>query len=132
MAADLFNAHKSFFIKKKILKEKIELLLKKEGVISTINFIFTSDTEVKKLNKQFRKQDKTTDVLSFTYNDEDLLGEIYISLDTTRKQALEYNVKFYDEVWRLMIHGVFHLLGYTHQKELERQKMEQKESIYLG
>ncbi len=132
MPADLFNAHKSRFLKKKELKLKADTLLKKEGNKSNINVIFTSDNEIKKLNNKFRKHNTSTDVLSFNFNDEDLLGEIYISIDTTRKQAIEHKVKFYDEVWRLMVHGIFHLLGYTHGQKKDMLKMEQKEGQYLG
>lgn len=96
----------------------------------SVNIILTSDSLLHRLNKEFRKKDKPTDVLSFNFDDPELLGEIYISLDKARLQAREYNATFEEEVTRLLVHGLFHLLGYTHYRKAERLRMESKEAQY--
>jgi len=88
------------------------------------NLICCSDYTIKKLNRLYRNIDRTTDVLSFPFAENDLLGEIYISLHRTEVQARRYKVTFDDEFVRLFVHGMFHLAGYDHIKENDRKIME--------
>lgn len=83
---------------------------------NTININFIDDHSMKKLNRKFRKKDKTTDVLSFNLNEGGLLGEVYISLPQAKRQAKEYNCSLTVEILRLIEHGILHLLGYTHKE----------------
>jgi probable rRNA maturation factor len=105
-------------------KEKIPLVRK-------THVIFCSDRTMMKLNAMFRGRNHTTDVLSFNYDDDDLLGEIYISLNRVRVQARRYKVAFDNEILRLFVHGMFHLLGFDHENALDRRKMEERESQFL-
>jgi probable rRNA maturation factor len=93
--------------------------------------IFCSDYRIRKLNARFRKKNRATDVLSFNYDDPDLLGEIYISVERAGVQARRYQVTLTDEILRLFVHGMFHLLGFDHETEHDRRKMEAKEFAYL-
>ena len=95
------------------------------------HLILCSDYRIKKLNASFRNKNKATDVLSFSYNDPDLLGEIYISLQLIEIQARRYQTTYNEECMRMFVHGMFHLLGYDHQTEKDRAKMEAKEMNYL-
>ncbi len=95
------------------------------------NLILCSDYYIRKLNRQYRKKDRVTDVLSFEIDDIDLLGEIYISLERARVQARRFGISYDDEIIRLFIHGMFHLQGYDHQCSQECEKMESKERKYL-
>jgi probable rRNA maturation factor len=70
-------------------------------------------------------------VLSFNYDDNDLLGEIYISLNRARVQARRYRVSCNNEILRLFVHGMFHLLGFDHEKPGDKKKMEAQESHYI-
>ncbi len=95
-----------------------------------INLYFTDDSEIRKLNKQYRGLDKPTDVLSFPLKDEydELLGQIVISYETARKQSQNLN----KEIIHLFIHSLLHLIGYTHNTEKEYNKMKKIEEKYLG
>ncbi len=95
------------------------------------NLIVCSDYMIKKLNRRFRKVNRSTDVLSFSFNDKDFLGEIYISLKRTEVQARRYGCSFSDEFLRLFIHGLLHLAGYDHKNRPERMIMEKKTNYYL-
>ena len=105
-------------------KKKIPLLRK-------THVIFCSDRAIAKLNAMFRGKNHATDVLSFNYDDDDLLGEIYISRQRARVQARRYKVTYDNEMLRLFIHGMFHLLGFDHETARDRRKMEAQESQYL-
>jgi probable rRNA maturation factor len=93
--------------------------------------IFCSDMMIRRLNAAYRKVDRVTDVLSFTFFEPDLLGEIYISLPRAAQQAKEYGVSLDNEIKRLFVHGFFHLLGYDHERSSDRRKMEKMELKYL-
>ena len=85
-----------------------------------ISLKLTDDKEMRKLNKKHRSLDKTTDVLSFPMNEtknieENILGDIVISVDTLRKQAKKYDMTINDELAFLYVHGLLHLLGYDHE-----------------
>jgi len=94
--------------------------------------ILCSDRVIRRLNARFRNIDRPTDVLSFAYDDRDLKGEIYISLQRAAVQARRYGHSYDDEVRRLFVHGMFHLLGYDHETEADRERMESHESRYCA
>ncbi|MEW6102865.1 MAG: rRNA maturation RNase YbeY [bacterium] len=106
---------------KAIAKEVFE----KEGKVGELSIAFVDDNEIKELNKRFLGKDKPTDVLSFQLNES--MGEVIISTDTAKRQAIEYGISFISEISVLLIHGLLHILGYNHSKE-----MRQKEEFYLG
>lgn len=83
---------------------------------------FVDDEKIQLINKNYRNKDKVTDVISFAFEDDGgvnvpgvrFLGEIYISLDTARRQANDYGHKIERELAFLIVHGILHLLGYNH------------------
>ena len=95
-----------------------ELSKKSKGVI---NLIFTTDKQMHEFNKSFRNKDRSTDVLSFNIdepeNDNSIFGEIYISINMAKKQAISYNASLTEETLRLSCHGMLHLMGYDHIKK---------------
>ncbi len=112
--------------------EKIKKELKlKEGVL---NVVFVNDSYIQALNKTYREKDKPTDVLSFNYSDEgsDLVGEIYISIETAKKQSVDHMHSFYDELIKLIIHGILHVHGYDHEEDEEYREMFSIEKKVLG
>ncbi len=115
--------------------EEIVGLLKLSGI--TLTLIMTDNEYIHTINKDFRKKDKSTDVISFAYRENafpalpdthENLGDVYISLEKAKEQSLEYKVSLREEVKRLMIHGILHLVGYDHEKgREEEEKMRSKE-----
>ncbi|MFA5839940.1 MAG: rRNA maturation RNase YbeY [Candidatus Margulisiibacteriota bacterium] len=105
----------------------IAKILKAEGIKGAINLVVVDDIEIRRLNLQYRHKDKATDVLSFSMGDEGIIGDIAISSETTRRNAARFGVKYTDEMQRLVIHGVLHLLGYDHGKRMrDAEKTYQK------
>jgi len=126
---------------RRIPRKKIIELLKlieedEEPPASGVNIVFTRDSQIKKLNKQYRGQDKATDVLSFNIDDEAgedaVLGEIYISTDTAAVNAERFGRTFSQEILILTCHGFLHLLGYDHIRDKDFAKMQAREKKYLG
>jgi len=111
------------------LQQISRFLYKNEHIPLTrrISVVFCSDAAIRRLNAHFRKIDQATDVLSFTFGDSDLLGEIYISLQRAAAQAKEYGMTHQEEILRLFIHGFYHLVGYDHKKDTGYKEMEKKE-----
>lgn len=95
-----------------------------------VSVVFCTDYDIRRLNAHYRKIDRVTDVLSFTIDDPDLLGEIFISLPRAQVQARRYRITCEEELLRLFVHGLFHLLGYDHETRRGRLRMELKESRY--
>ena len=75
-----------------------------------------SSVEIKKLNKQFLKKNKTTDILSFSPIEDDSLGELVLCAEKITRQAREQRFNFEEEMAYLLLHGLLHLLGYHHEK----------------
>lgn len=84
-----------------------------------LSLTLCDDPYIQKLNREWRKIDKPTDVLSFPMDDEQLLGDLVISLDTAQRQAEERQHTARDELRVLMVHGILHLLGYDHETTRE-------------
>lgn len=92
---------------------RAELGDKNPGVL---NILLTGDSEIKSINREFRNKDESTDVLSFQYGlEEETIGDIAISLDRISEQAAEFDNSFEEELYYILIHGVLHILGYTHE-----------------
>lgn len=112
----------------KALKTAYKYLKLKEKII--INIILINDQEIQELNKNYRNLDKPTDVLSFENDDySSEIGDVFISIDKTKEQAIAYNHSFERELAFLTIHGFLHCLGYDHlteQDELEMFSLQDK------
>jgi probable rRNA maturation factor len=94
-----------------------------------LSIALVGQAEMKRLNKEYRRKDRTTDVLSFRYDDS---GEIVICPAEVRKNAEESNSTFDRELAKVLIHGILHLLGYDHEKnKAKTEKMEKRQNHYL-
>lgn len=113
----------------KWLKSAITLENKKLGDIS---IIYCSDDYLLEINKQYLSHDYYTDVITFNYCEGDLIsGDIFISVDTIKANAEEYGASFENELCRVMVHGLLHLIGYDDDCESNQLIMRQKEDFYL-
>jgi len=98
---------------------------------SEISVTLVNDAEIRKINKKYRNIDKPTNVLSFELGDDILLGDIFISLDTVRREAKNENISVSEHTAHMIVHGVLHLLGYDHILDKDAEKMEKKETQIL-
>ncbi len=100
----------------------------------SISYIFCSDEFLLKLNQQYLNHDTLTDILTFTLSESslDIVSEIYISIERVEENALKLRVPFITELYRVMIHGILHLCGYSDQTEIEKARMRKKEDHYLA
>ena len=113
------------------LTDVINYVLKKfDSENSILNVIFIDDVEMHEMNKLYRGIDRTTDVLSFALNDNkrietsiNVLGDIYISIDKMKDQAIEYDHSEKRELAFLCVHGILHLLGYDHMEKNDEEVM---------
>ena len=99
-----------------------------------ISYIFCTDEFLLKLNKQYLNHDTLTDIITFTLSETSLpiISEIYISVERVKENSFQLEVSYYEELMRVMIHGILHLCGYSdHTAELKAE-MRQKENYYLN
>jgi len=104
-------------------------------VEGTINYIFCDDSYLLKINEEYLKHDTLTDIISFDYSiGKELHGDIFISIERVRENAVDYRVEFTEELNRVMAHGILHYCGYNDKnKEDElvmRLKEEEKMSMF--
>jgi probable rRNA maturation factor len=118
---------------KKGIKELIEKVIREEKkLLDDLNFVFTDDKSILSINREFLKNNYYTDVIAFSYGENKRInGEIYISIETVRKNAYNYKVSFSNEILRVMIHGTLHLCGYDDKTESERAIMRKKEDFWI-
>ncbi|MDD5693469.1 MAG: rRNA maturation RNase YbeY [Patescibacteria group bacterium] len=96
-----------------------------------IELIFVSRDKIQKLNRDYRKIDEITDILSFTLEHQPLIGQMFICYTKAREQSIERNIELDKEIERLLIHGLAHLYGYDHQTRTEQNDMEKVEKLIL-
>lgn len=97
-----------------------------------IDIIFVDDKSIRRMNRDFLEHDYATDVITFPLEDIPLTGEIYISLDTARKQADDYGVTLVNELARLAVHGALHLMGHDDATDEDRAGMHKLENRYIN
>ena len=112
----------------------IAKVIRNEKKISgDLNFIFTNKYRVREINIEFLKHDYFTDVIAFGYSDGNIIeGEIYLSIETIKKNSINYKVSLKNEIIRVMIHGTLHLCGYDDKTEEEKMIMREKENYWIG
>jgi probable rRNA maturation factor len=117
---------------KKILQliEKVIRAYRKPS--GKLSFIFMDDKSLIRINREFLKHNYFTDVIAFNYGDENSIdGEIYLSIETIKENALNYKVSLKEEVLRVMIHGTLHLCGFNDSTEEERNEMKAMEERWI-
>lgn len=97
-------------------------------VEGTINYIFCDDSYLLKINEEYLKHDTLTDIISFDYSiGKELHGDIFISIERVRENAVDYSVDFTEELNRVMAHGILHYCGYNDKNKDDERVMRSKE-----
>jgi probable rRNA maturation factor len=104
------------------------IIFSEDKVYSQLDFIFCDDEYLLKINQDYLDHDTYTDIITFPYEDmSGIAGDIFISVERVKENAMDFGVEFYLELKRVMAHGVLHLLGYGDKSEEETVQMRLKE-----
>ena len=99
--------------------------------LQELNFIFCSDAHLHEMNLQYLQHDDYTDVITFPYDQEQVYGDVFISLERVAENAQNYGVSTLKELLRVMIHGTLHLMGYEDDNPEKKAEMTRLEDHYL-
>lgn len=120
-------------------KKKIHQLVKHlsdelEFIINDLEINFISSTKIEKINSEYLNHHYSTDIITFNYSEKQKIldGEIFISVDDAAANAKKFNVSLLEEITRLIIHGILHLLGYDDQERKNKIKMKRQENKLLN
>ena len=117
------------------LKQFLETLFKKEGKrLKSLNYIFCSDKQLLEINRQYLNHDFYTDIITFELSSKGIPveGEIYISIDRVKDNALRIGETLQKETLRVVFHGALHLCGYKDKTKEQIRKMREKEDFYIA
>jgi len=130
-----FFENKQFSLRNRSkLKQFIQTIFKKQNLgLESLNYIFTSDNQLLKINKEYLEHDYFTDVISFDLtNSADVIGEIYISIDRVKDNASQLNTSFTRELHRVIFHGALHLCGFNDKSKTGIKEMRRVEDLLLS
>lgn len=124
----------AFNFNEKVLVERVNrLIVREKGVIGELSVIFCSDDYLLDVNKQYLNHNYYTDIITFDYvEDNKISGDLFISVDRIKENAKEYSVELLKELYRVVFHGVLHLVGYNDKSDQEQLIMTEKENYYLS
>ena len=101
--------------------------------LGDVSVIFCSDPYIIDINLKYLQHDYFTDIITFDYCEGDTLsGDLFISIDSVRENAVLYKTEFEEELNRVIVHGVLHLIGYDDHTEADKKEMRSKENYYLS
>ena len=129
-----FHFTNSFTLKnkRKIKNWLKDTIVNEKKKVGDINYIFCSKQYLKKMNNDYLSKNYETDVISFDFSkDNKISGDIYISSETVKKNSIIFNVCFNNELKRVMVHGLLHLLKYNDKSNQEQKIMREKENFYI-
>ncbi|MBC8320890.1 MAG: rRNA maturation RNase YbeY [Bacteroidetes bacterium] len=121
-------------LKESLYKNWLKTVIIKEGKkTGDVQYIFCDDSHLLEINKLFLNHHELTDIITFstTANANIISGEIYISLDRVKENSKTQSVSFEEELGRVMVHGILHLIGYNDHSDSDKKLMRSKEYYYL-
>jgi len=131
----LFHQEDILFRLKNIKKIKSwieKTIIQEKGILGDLNFIFCTDNYLHKINLEYLHHDTFTDIITFDYTQgKRISGDIFISIERVRENAKKFNQTIDNELNRVLIHGVLHLMGYKDKTPKEKETMRAKEDFYL-
>jgi probable rRNA maturation factor len=113
----------------------IKLVIQKEKkTLASLSYIFCSDSHLLNLNETYLKHSTFTDIITFDFTDhtKEINGEIYISIERVTENARKFKTSFDEELHRVIIHGVLHLVGYNDNNSSKKAQIRKKEEAYLS
>ena len=135
MPVQFFEEDISYKLKNKAaVKKWVTDTVRAEGfILKELSYIFCSDIYLLQVNQQFLNHNYFTDIITFDNSAGDglIVGDIFISIDRVRENAARFNAGLLDELHRVIIHGVLHLVGYSDKTSADKEKMTLKEDLYL-
>ena len=116
------------------IKKWLKLVAESEVFsLGALSVIFCSDNYILDINQRFLQHDYFTDIITFDYSEgEKISGDLYISVDSVRENSIEYETEFEEELHRVIVHGVLHLIGYDDHTDEDIRTMRSKENYYLS
>ena len=108
-----------------------DVIQKEGGQLGFIQYVFCSDEYLHQINLDFLQHDTYTDIITFPYSEEQIESDIFISIDRIKENAQVFGVTFEEELHRVMVHGVLHLLGFGDKTVEEKDLMRAKENEYI-
>ena len=130
-----YNQDIDFTLKEKSLNSRwIKMVAESEiRKLGAISYIFCSDSNILDVNIKYLGHDYYTDIITFDYTEgKTISGDLFISIESVRENAELYSVSFEDELDRVMVHGILHLIGYDDHSEEDIKVMRAKEDYYIG
>jgi rRNA maturation RNase YbeY len=130
-----FSKELSFTLENQNRTEKwIQQCINSEDKLTgEITYIFCKDNYLHEVNLEHLHHDTFTDIITFNYCSNNLIsGDIFISIDRIKENAILYNTTFQNELHRVMIHGILHLIGFDDKSEEDKILMRSKEDFYLS
>jgi len=135
MSIKYFNEDVPFpKLKKRRTTNWIKETIRQEGkVIGDISFVFCSDDYLLEVNRKYLTHDYYTDIITFDYVENDVIsGDIFISIDRIKENAIQFSTTMENELNRVLVHGILHLLGYNDKIKKDKALMTVKEDYYLN
>lgn len=119
--------------KRKVASWIKHIIEKEKKVPGNIAIVFTNKKNLLALNRQHLNHDYYTDIITFNYNEGKIIsGDLFVSIDRIKENSIEFNAPAKHELLRVIIHGIFHLLGFNDKTENEQKKMRTKEDKALS
>lgn len=121
-------------ITKPHITKNIKYLVKNENrKLGIVSLIFCSDNYLLDINKNYLNHNYYTDIITFNYvEDKVISGDLFISIDRVKENAIEFDTIFENELYRVIFHGILHLIGYNDKTREEKRVMREKEDLYLS
>ena len=116
------------------IKQWLKLVAESEiFTLGNVSVIFCSDNYILDINQRYLQHDYFTDIITFDYTEgTKISGDLFISVDSVRENSIEYGTEFEDELHRVIVHGILHLIGYDDHSEEDIKVMRAKEDYYLS
>ena len=134
-AVQFYNADRNLILmdKKRLKLFLPQIFTDANKALATVSYIFCSDDYLLQINNEFLQHDFYTDIITFNLSDnkKEITGEIYISIDRVKDNALQLKQHYTDEIKRVIFHGALHLCGYKDKKPNDIKTMRRAEDFYM-